>query len=138
MGITQMSLYCHKYTQTIIIWLILFASTSLFTRMVFMAEGRTFSNLIEAGQKDMKEQESIMVAKPRIGSRPPKCEKRCRSCGHCEAVQVPVVPQTQSHRRSHYSKARTAAAVTYSRGDDLSNYKPMSWKCKCGDNFFNP
>ncbi|KAI7750189.1 hypothetical protein M8C21_026286 [Ambrosia artemisiifolia] len=29
-----------------------------------------------------------------IGSRPPRCEKRyCIKCGHCEAVQVPIVPK---------------------------------------------
>lgn len=89
-------------------------------------------------QKGMKERESILVTKALIGSRPPKCERRCRTCGHCEAVQVPIVPQVQSHR-SHYSAARAATTVTYnSRGDDLSNYKPISWKCKCGDYFFNP
>ncbi|XP_027356712.1 EPIDERMAL PATTERNING FACTOR-like protein 2 [Abrus precatorius] len=134
MGITQMCFCCHKYRQTII-WLILFAST--LTNIVFMAEGRAISNLIEVTKKDMKDGESIMVAKAQIGSRPPKCEKRCRNCGHCEAVQVPVVPQIQSHRR-HFPTARGTVVVTYSRGDDLSNYKPMSWKCKCGDYYFNP
>ncbi|KAJ1391939.1 Epidermal patterning factor protein [Sesbania bispinosa] len=103
-----------------------------------MAEGRAISNLNEVAQKGMKERESIMVAKSLLGSRPPKCERRCRNCGHCEAVQVPVAPQVQSHR-SHYSAAtRTAAIASYSRGDGLSNYKPISWKCKCGDYFFNP
>ncbi|TKY74514.1 EPIDERMAL PATTERNING FACTOR protein 2 [Spatholobus suberectus] len=130
MGITQVCVCRHKYRQPIIC-LILFA-------IVFTAQGRAISSLIEVAQKDMNERESIMVAKPRIGSRPPKCEKRCSTCGHCEAVQVPVVPQIQSHR-SHYSSARATKAVTYSsRGDDLSNYKPMSWKCKCGDYLFNP
>nr|CAD1841420.1 unnamed protein product [Ananas comosus var. bracteatus] len=28
-----------------------------------------------------------------IGSRPPRCEGRCMSCGRCEAVQMPVIPQ---------------------------------------------
>lgn len=90
-------------------------------------------------QKDMKKREPMMVAKSQIGSRPPKCERRCSTCEHCEAVQVPVVPQIQTHR-SHYSSARaTTIVVSYSsRGDDLSNYKPMSWKCKCGNYLFNP
>jgi len=89
-------------------------------------------------QKDMKKPEPMMVAKPQIGSRPPKCERRCSTCEHCEAVQVPVSPQIQTHR-SHYSSVRATIVVSYSsRGDDLSNYKPMSWKCKCGDYLFNP
>lgn len=88
----------------------------------------------------MKEQGSIMVSKAQIiGSRPPKCEGRCRTCGHCEAVQVPVVPLVQSHKSHYYSKARATTTITYSsRGDNLSNYKPLSWKCKCGDYYFNP
>ncbi|KAG5018828.1 hypothetical protein AAZX31_06G085200 [Glycine max] len=129
MGITQVCVSCHKYRQITFICLILFA-------IVFTTQGRTISSFVEVAPKEMR----IMVAKPRIGSRPPKCEKRCSSCGHCEAVQVPVVPQIfQTHRRRHYSSERATKAVTYSsRGDDLSNYKPMSWKCKCGDYLFNP
>ncbi|KAK7311744.1 hypothetical protein RJT34_10071 [Clitoria ternatea] len=93
----------------------------------------------EVNKKELKEREGIMVAKHQIGSRPPKCENRCRACGHCEAVQVPVVPQIQSQRSHYFSIARAVTVVTYSsRSDDLSNYKPMSWKCKCGDYFFNP
>ncbi|KAG5048611.1 hypothetical protein JHK85_009714 [Glycine max] len=127
MSITQVCVSCHKYRQITFICLILFA-------IVFTAQGRAISSFIEVAQKDMR----IMVAKPRIGSRPPKCEKRCNTCGHCEAVQVPVAPQIQTHRR-HYSSARATKAVTYSSRDDhLSNYKPMSWKCKCGDYLFNP
>ncbi|XP_057440293.1 EPIDERMAL PATTERNING FACTOR-like protein 2 [Lotus japonicus] len=138
MGRTQMCLCCHQYRQ-MITWLILFASTSLFTHFVFMAEGRAISNHIEVSQNGMEERESIMVAgiQNHIGSSPPNCERRCRTCGHCEAVQVPVAPQIQNHR-SHFPAAREAASLTYSRGDSLSNYKPISWKCKCGDYIFNP
>ncbi|CAI0464228.1 unnamed protein product [Linum tenue] len=35
-------------------------------------------------------------------------------------------------RSSRFSVAYT------SRGEDYSNYKPMSWKCKCGNSIFNP
>jgi hypothetical protein len=86
-------------------------------------------------QNGMEENGSILVEKVQIGSRPPKCEKRCTSCMHCEAVQVPILPSKVQIKRSHYSETK----VTYSsRGDGLSNYKPISWKCKCGDYFFNP
>jgi len=34
----------------------------------------------------------VMVRK-QIGSRPPKCDTRCRFCGHCEAIQVPANPR---------------------------------------------
>ncbi|KAL9313487.1 hypothetical protein ACSQ67_018939 [Phaseolus vulgaris] len=132
MGLTQVYVSCHNYRQTFLC-LILFA-------ILFTAKARVISsNLIHAAQKDMKKREPMMVAKSQIGSRPPKCERRCSTCEHCEAVQVPVVPQIQTHR-SHYSSARaTTIVVSYSsRGDDLSNYKPMSWKCKCGNYLFNP
>ncbi|CAL0327319.1 unnamed protein product [Lupinus luteus] len=148
---TQICFYLHKYRHIIIYCLIILfaASTSIFNNIVFMAEGRGISNLIEvapiqnqphkvnsAHNKGMKGKGLSMVVKSQIGSRPPNCEGRCRSCGHCEAVQVPVEAIVQ-RRRSHYSSTR--AIITYSsRSDDLSNYKPMSWKCKCGDYFFNP
>ncbi|KAL5074062.1 hypothetical protein RYX36_013046 [Vicia faba] len=134
-----MSLYSsHKYSHKIIfISLILFASSSFFTPSIFTAQGRTISNLNELAKNGVEEHESIIVEKIHIGSRPPKCEKRCKSksksCVYCEAVQVPIVPsKAQNHRSHYYSSAYS------SRGDGLSNYKPISWKCKCGDNFFNP
>ncbi|KAL2340075.1 hypothetical protein Fmac_008015 [Flemingia macrophylla] len=106
---------------------------------MFMHAGRAISSFTELSQqKDLRESEPVtVVAKPQIGSRPPRCEKRCSTCGHCEAVQVPVSPQTQSHIR-HYSSVKASRVVTSSRSDDLSNYKPMSWKCKCGDYLLNP
>ncbi|XP_019438457.1 PREDICTED: EPIDERMAL PATTERNING FACTOR-like protein 2 isoform X2 [Lupinus angustifolius] len=142
---TQICFYLHKYRHVIIYCLIILfaASTSIFNNRVFMAEGRAISKLIEVApvqnqphKKGMKERRLDIVVNSEIGSRPPKCEGRCRSCGHCEAVQVPVEEIVQRHR-SHYSSTR--AIFTYSsRSDDLSNYKPISWKCKCGDYFFNP
>ncbi|KAJ0753229.1 putative EPIDERMAL PATTERNING FACTOR-like protein [Helianthus annuus] len=72
-----------------------------------------------------------------IGSRPPRCEKiYCRNCSHCEAVQVPVVPKYIS--ATQQASGTTPRSIFNSRGDDISNYKPMCWKCKCGDFLFNP
>ncbi|XP_050366211.1 EPIDERMAL PATTERNING FACTOR-like protein 2 [Argentina anserina] len=74
-----------------------------------------------------------------IGSRPPQCRRRCGSCGHCVAVQVPVAPQKRSSSPAASTSETSPKRTAYSRGgDDLSNYKPISWKCKCGDLFFNP
>lgn len=71
----------------------------------------------------------MMVEGAMIGSRPPSCEGRCSGCGHCEAVQVPLAPL----------KKQRASATVNSRGDEYSsNYKPMNWKCKCGDRILNP
>ncbi|XP_028777770.1 EPIDERMAL PATTERNING FACTOR-like protein 2 isoform X2 [Neltuma alba] len=135
MGSSQVCYCWLKYRHLILCLLILFAPTSIFTHDAFMAEGRQISGLITAN-KGMKVQGAAISKNAEIGSRPPKCERRCRICGHCEAVQVPVVPQVQSHRSD--SAVTATPIIAFSRTDDLSNYKPMSWKCKCGDYFFNP
>ncbi|KAI9106612.1 hypothetical protein K1719_022140 [Acacia pycnantha] len=126
MGSSQVCFCWHKYRQLILYLLILFAPTSVFTHNAFMAEGRPISGLIKANKKGVKVQGEAISKNAKIGSRPPKCERRCRICGHCEAVQVPVVPQVQSHL-SHSAVSETPI-IAFSRTDDLSNYKPMSWK----------
>lgn len=83
-----------------------------------------------------------------IGSRPPTCEGRCRSCGHCEAVQVPVSPQQLQRRKKEglgLGSSRAAAAAAGGRARampasyyDHSNYKPLSWRCKCGRHILDP
>ncbi|KAL6894494.1 hypothetical protein ACP4OV_008592 [Aristida adscensionis] len=80
-----------------------------------------------------------------IGSRPPSCEGRCRSCGHCEAVQVPISPKELQRRKKKQlghggraagdGRARTTMPASY---DDHSNYKPLSWRCKCGRHILDP
>lgn len=87
-----------------------------------------------------------MVMRNQIGSRPPSCRRRCRECGgHCEAVQVPVAlhdsHQNQRKRRSSSSShffANSKHDVALSSEDETSNYKPISWKCRCGNFIFNP
>ncbi|GFP78860.1 epidermal patterning factor-like protein 2, partial [Phtheirospermum japonicum] len=76
------------------------------------------------------------ILRARIGSQPPRCERRCSSCGHCEAIQVPTNPQIR--RRREIANSTAVSVIAYARGDDNSNYKPMSWKCKCGNLIFNP
>ncbi|KAJ7965904.1 EPIDERMAL PATTERNING FACTOR-like protein 2 [Quillaja saponaria] len=133
MGSSQNCNCCQKYRHTVIYLLILFASTSSLTQVRFFAEGRAISKVIEAAQKSMREQRVAAVSRIQIGSRPPRCERRCSACEHCEAVQVPVAPQVHFDRRE-----RDIPTIAYSGGNDYSNYKPISWKCKCGDLFFNP
>ncbi|KAK8944012.1 EPIDERMAL PATTERNING FACTOR-like protein 2 [Platanthera guangdongensis] len=72
----------------------------------------------------------MVVGSMKIGSRPPRCEEICRACGRCEAVQVPAMRQ----RRENAS----FSDLMYRKRDDGSNYKPLSWKCKCGDLILNP
>ncbi|WOK98443.1 hypothetical protein Cni_G07155 [Canna indica] len=93
-----------------------------------LTEGRPLISKLEEVAKEREETPTVEVTM--IGSRPPRCEGRCLSCGQCEAVQVPAVPQEKSGA-SHYFSA--------SRGDDSSSiYKPLSWKCKCGGVILNP
>ncbi|KAF8406162.1 hypothetical protein HHK36_008242 [Tetracentron sinense] len=129
MGCGHNSICSYRHRHLVISLLFLLVSSS--TQVKFMTEGRASFKLIEVAQMG-SEEKTIMRAQ--IGSRPPRCERRCSSCGHCEAVQVPAVPQVKNGIR-HSSIVST---LTYSRGEDNSNYKPMSWKCKCGDMIFNP
>ncbi|XP_022132530.1 EPIDERMAL PATTERNING FACTOR-like protein 2 [Momordica charantia] len=96
------------------------------TQMRFMAEGRLVP---KRGQTVGEEK---VVLRGQIGSRPPKCERRCSWCGHCEAIQVPTNPQKSANTNSSAFNN-----MAYAR-DEASNYKPMSWKCKCGSLIFNP
>ncbi|XP_021729648.1 EPIDERMAL PATTERNING FACTOR-like protein 2 [Chenopodium quinoa] len=78
------------------------------------------NNSISSLSKRSKEAAAEVAAALRgreIGSRPPRCEGRCKSCGHCEAVQVP-----------------TTISISVSNIE----YKPITWKCKCGSSVFNP
>lgn len=75
-----------------------------------------------------------VMMRARIGSRPPRCETRCRFCKHCEAIQVPTNPQLLNGK----IKPSTVSTIAYPRRQDNSNYKPIRWKCKCGDIIFNP
>ncbi|VFQ99988.1 unnamed protein product [Cuscuta campestris] len=85
-----------------------------------------------------------------MGSKPPRCERRCGgSCQQCEAIQVPTTGAKKNGIIKHSSSSsssplwwwRSARRTTSGRGDDdnySSNYKPMSWKCKCGNLIFDP
>ncbi|KAI4387192.1 hypothetical protein MLD38_005041 [Melastoma candidum] len=83
----------------------------------------------------------LMRARFGIGSRPPRCDRKCGSCGRCEAVQVPTNPQLKaingrehSSRSDHY-QGQEGEEV---REEGNTNYMPVSWKCKCGKFIFDP
>ncbi|CAH2076161.1 unnamed protein product [Thlaspi arvense] len=123
---------CSKMSSFLLILLILSS-----THFSLMANGRqepsSHVSTTETGDQDQK-----MMMRGLIGSRPPRCERvRCRSCGHCEAIQVPTNPQTKLHSPSSSSSSEIIN-LDYTRGDDSTNYKPMSWKCKCGNSIYNP
>ncbi|XP_022774108.1 EPIDERMAL PATTERNING FACTOR-like protein 1 [Durio zibethinus] len=66
--------------------------------------------------------------KTRLGSTPPSCHNKCNGCHPCMAVQVPTLP---SHHRFQPGLSK---AIT----NQYSNYKPLGWKCRCSDHFYNP
>lgn len=86
----------------------------------------------------VKVEDEKTILRGQIGSRPPRCERRCGSCGHCEAIQVPTNPQIKNTASNAVNNPAVGATIAYARGDYSSNYKPMSWKCKCGSFIFNP
>ncbi|KAG6480532.1 hypothetical protein ZIOFF_057116 [Zingiber officinale] len=112
-------------TNHLLLLLLLCSSTSLYNSV----EGRSLSILpeIASGRGEGK-------VRALIGSRPPTCEKRCRTCSHCEAIQVPVITQKTKTR----TKKESLDLASNLSGDFNSNYKPLSWKCKCGSIVFDP
>ncbi|KAK9902521.1 hypothetical protein M0R45_001458 [Rubus argutus] len=118
------------YNTISIIFLMILSST----HMRFMAEGRAILRKDDTSQTVNEDSKARLRAQ--IGSRPPRCEGRCSSCGPCEAIQVPTYAQAKPGKRNSSS---VVSSIAYARGDEnSSNYKPMSWKCKCGTIIFNP
>ncbi|KAF2283824.1 hypothetical protein GH714_016268 [Hevea brasiliensis] len=95
---------------------------------IFSSQSKKYINSGRANPKSATfpktENEEKMIMRSQIGSRPPRCERRCSNCGRCEAIQVPTNPQV-NHGNINYP---TVSNIVYARGDDWSNYKPMSWK----------
>ncbi|KAL4343907.1 hypothetical protein HN51_062040 [Arachis hypogaea] len=116
-------------------------SISLF---FFIISSWIHHGLVTEGRKTHKQsgfhqgviEEDNKILRAQIGSKPPKCERRCSSCGHCKAIQVPTNTNLQIQKGN--INPPKLFKIAYARGDDKSNYKPMSWKCKCGNLIFNP
>ncbi|KAF7051982.1 hypothetical protein CFC21_060154 [Triticum aestivum] len=116
--------------------LLLLALLLASTRAAFHASAAAFA-----------EDKGIAGIRGVIGSRPPSCAGRCRSCGHCEAVQVPISPhELQKRKKKEKELGRHGGRAAASGGgrampssyDDHSNYKPLSWRCKCGRLILSP
>nr|XP_027074284.1 EPIDERMAL PATTERNING FACTOR-like protein 2 [Coffea arabica]XP_027078012.1 EPIDERMAL PATTERNING FACTOR-like protein 2 [Coffea arabica] len=104
----------HHFAISVLILHLVFSSSHL--RILFNAEGRPIAKT---------------VSNSKIGSRPPRCDRKCNACGHCQAIQVPTNPQIRDgHQNYPRNSTTTVSTIFHSRGDDYSNYKPMSWKCK--------
>ncbi|KAG8384222.1 hypothetical protein BUALT_Bualt04G0095500 [Buddleja alternifolia] len=124
----------HRLHHLAISLLILVISTSSHFRLIFHCEGRKLMiQTPEISQTTVKVEDKALL-RAHVGSRPPRCEQKCTSCSQCEAIQVPTNPQINN-------STTDATHVDYVRlrgDDDNSNYKPISWKCKCGNLIFNP
>ncbi|KAJ8500718.1 hypothetical protein OPV22_011270 [Ensete ventricosum] len=76
--------------------------------------------------------------KIRLGSTPPSCHNRCDLCNPCTAVQVPTLPVQSTPVRSRVRKVRPSDDDPFSYGNQYSNYKPLGWRCSCGNRLYNP
>ncbi|KAK9949232.1 hypothetical protein M0R45_004765 [Rubus argutus] len=63
-----------------------------------MAEGRAILRKDDTSQTVNEDSKARLRAQ--IGSRPPRCEGRCSSCGPCEAIQVPTYAQANQVRET--------------------------------------
>lgn len=114
---------------------------SLFFFFFFLSSWNSACCSSRPWQKQSVVDRKRVAARAMIGSSPPRCinhNKRCSSCRHCEAVQVPVLPENKNGVDRYLFPKR----INYrgESGDDGydSNYKPMGWMCKCGDLLFIP
>ncbi|KAI7747378.1 hypothetical protein M8C21_002299 [Ambrosia artemisiifolia] len=112
---------------------LLFLLIPLTTQLRSFPQGRMLEKPVNNSQVEVEK----MILRGQIGSRPPICENKCGSCGHCVAIQVPTSPQIKA-AIDGVTNPTLEAKNAYVRGDYSSNYKPMSWKCKCGSFIFNP
>nr|TKR74199.1 EPIDERMAL PATTERNING FACTOR-like protein 1 [Populus alba] len=79
--------------------------------------------------------------KARLGSTPPSCHNKCNGCHPCMAVQVPTLPNPNRPAQPVSTKNSIIDPFfdPYPAGNNrYSNYKPLGWKCRCGDHFYNP
>lgn len=90
----------------------------------------TFEYWTEGSQNLKKDQENKGVMNQNklvLGSRPPRCVNKCLSCRPCMAALV-ISPH---HKVGHIHKAKITA-------EKDEGYYLLSWKCKCGNRFFQP
>lgn len=130
MGSTHKFICIYKLQHLRSISFLFILISSWTTQLRFMAEGRA---IFRPAQYHSWEGNELLNGQ--IGSRPPRCERRCSSCRQCEAIQVPTNPQIKAGSNSN---SPSMSSIDHARGDDSSNYKPMTWMCKCGDSIFNP
>ncbi|XP_051126723.1 EPIDERMAL PATTERNING FACTOR-like protein 2 [Andrographis paniculata] len=122
----------HLQQHFIVYLLVLVISTSSHSKL-FTAQGRRLlPKTADNSTNNSAVVEEKSIFRTQIGSRPPQCDRRCSWCTHCQAIQVPTNPTRRNF------PATNDVVSERSSDEGTSNYKPMSWKCKCGDLIFNP
>ncbi|KAJ6737221.1 EPIDERMAL PATTERNING FACTOR-LIKE PROTEIN 1 [Salix viminalis] len=78
--------------------------------------------------------------KARLGSTPPSCYSKCNGCHPCIAVQVPTLPSQNEPFQMGSAKTRSIDKLfdSYPAGNRYPDYRPLGWKCRCADHFYNP
>nr|GLL19065.1 hypothetical protein DM860_004741 [Ipomoea trifida] len=81
-------------------------------------------------------QDLVVEEKTRLGSTPPSCHNKCNQCHPCMAVQVPTLPSHSGGGGG--ARDKPVDYFDLPGSNRYSNYKPLGWKCRCGDHFYNP
>ncbi|CAM6100419.1 unnamed protein product [Calypogeia fissa] len=68
-----------------------------------------------------------------MGSKPPNCDGKCDLCLPCEAVEVPI----SNHSVQKVQEDSQHPSTFVAQPDD-TNYMPESWRCACGNEYYNP
>ncbi|XP_042988857.1 EPIDERMAL PATTERNING FACTOR-like protein 2 [Carya illinoinensis] len=149
MDSTENCVCWHRNRNLLISTLIVLLVSSMTIVRFTAHKGRSIPKLVEAAQVSNNNpaesrRESREEMGKDMGERSDRVEaaKLREEVRHLWAlVQVPIVPRVRRQRRSPLisdaSHATHSTTIAYSR-DGVSNYKPMCWKCKCGDFIFNP
>ncbi|CAL0306569.1 unnamed protein product [Lupinus luteus] len=91
----------------------------------------------------VSQRDLLFEEKNRLGSSPPRCHNKCNDCNPCMAVQVPSLPSHEQQLQQDLTKKDTMEEALFDPSTQVnnnrySNYKPLGWKCHCGNHFFDP
>ncbi|KAF8411439.1 hypothetical protein HHK36_003988 [Tetracentron sinense] len=96
------------------------------------------ASCVDQKQLSVAPQGLLMEDKTRLGSAPPSCHNKCNQCHPCMAVQVPTLPIRDRVEPGLGRTIPLDLESSPSTTGEYSNYKPLGWKCRCGDRLFNP
>lgn len=107
------------------------SSLTSFINFWAMIQGKSSEQLLHS--ETLQNNQGFMEDMTRLGSIPPSCRNKCNACDPCKAIQVPTLP---NHDQVHNVSPRASSSTETSK--KYTNYKPIGWKCKCGNRLFNP